>query len=294
MGVCVTELAEGEYKFKKGFKTGTSHQKDEFFDDEVAAQERKAEVEGDRVFGRSRLGLRRQEDDRQSESGVAPRLTAANLHATVDRLLAAPPALGLSMSGPAMSPLAKSCRVELTSPLGVGHSRESHAPSSPVQDGTESEPEQVQVVARSVKRARSRSGSGVDAKSDGGSVAEQTPRKNKKWKKVRGAVVHGELVESGHQLLDDVRKQLSAEALWDRRIRNRYFETTLAKISSKATKLAHLVSNDAAAALSENLFNFATVVEEQRALFSELRSSPTSLPRRVSPRRTLRFSAACR
>ena len=136
--------------------------------------------------------MRRHEDERQS--GVAPRLTAANLHASVDRLLAAPSTLALSMSGTAMSKLATPSRVE-SSP-GVGHARESYTPPSPLQDGTESEPEQVSVVARSVRRARSRSGSGVDAKSDGGSVAEQTPRKNKKWKKVRGVVVHDELVES--------------------------------------------------------------------------------------------------
>jgi hypothetical protein len=46
----------------------------------------------------------------------------------------------------------------------------------------------------------------------------------------------------------------------------------LAKLSAKASKLAHVVNNDQAAALSENLFNASTLLEEQRALFTELRS----------------------
>jgi hypothetical protein len=48
--------------------------------------------------------------------------------------------------------------------------------------------------------------------------------------------------------LVDVQQQLSPEALWGRRVRNRDFENALAKMSAKASKLAHLVNNDQAAA----------------------------------------------
>lgn len=80
-----------------------------------------------------------------------------------------------------------------------------------------------------------------------------------------------DLVESAKELLARCDATLSLEHLWDRMVRARDFENTLNKLSAKASKLAQVV------AMSEDLFRYATLLEERRAIFMHLWNEPEAL-----------------
>ena len=263
-GVFVTELGDGEYKFKRGVKMSAARHKEQYYDDDVAAQEGLEEILG----GLSATNL--WGGDSGDEGAELPaRLTASNMAASVGRLMPGP----LDPNASALSPVSHAT----TTPSLISSVSSTTVPSSasfglgPVAAARCHSDGELEQDSRPAYPIPGRRRPGRDV---GDVTAAGVADSGKRRKKGRGSLAIDEVVESGHQLLMDVQQQLSAEALWDRRVRSRDFENTLAKLSAKASKLAHIVHNDQAAALSESLFNASTSIEEQRGLFSELRSSP--------------------
>ena len=85
-GVFVTELGDGEYKFKRGVKMSATRHKEQYYDDDVAAQEGLEEILG----GLSATNL--WGGDSGDEGAELPaRLTASNMAASVGRLMPGPP-----------------------------------------------------------------------------------------------------------------------------------------------------------------------------------------------------------
>lgn len=108
----------------------------------------------------------------------------------------------------------------------------------------------------------------------GGASCAPTPSEGEGGRKKRKKWTNDGLTESGRALLKECQAQMAAELLWDRRVRARDFETTLARISAKASKLSQIINKQEAAQVSAKLLKLSTTAEEHRSLFASLRSDP--------------------
>jgi hypothetical protein len=214
LGVFVTELGEGEYKYKRGARTSALRKKDEYDNNGVVATESLEDML-ENLSDNNTYCDRDGDDD--SEQHLLARLTSASVVAIVGRLM--PGHVDPLASTIAMGPRAATRSMLSDGPLASRLS--TVAPS----DGEDN------VAPPRPIRGRRRPGHAAtreSRESEAASVVES----GKKRKKGRGSLCV-EVVESGHQLLIDVQQQLSPEALWGRRVRSCDFENTLATMSGR-------------------------------------------------------------
>ena len=275
LGVFATELEAGEYKYKRGMKKSDDHNRIEGFGDGLAARERMQKL----AEGRFSIGMapppidadaemgEEDEDDSQavSRQGRSSHLTGARL--------------ALACHGPSST--------QFASTMIAG--RSSFAASSA--SGTASQERESFDGGAGERAKQQKKGSNTDKeKAD----ESETPRALGRYgaaKKQKKGSSADEIVEANRSVLADAAAQCSPRQLWDRKVRHRDLETTLSKLSSRASKLAHMIGNTDASQLADSMFNLSTSIEEHKIFFEQIRNTPSDLilsP--MSERHSLLFS----
>ena len=282
MGVFVTNQAEGTYKFKRGLRKSQRMERKEEYENEAAAKDRLAQLQENEGAGLMEVPESDEAEDGEKDVLPVP-LTADNVAKTVGKLIAGPVGLDLSPTASGISGHSEARKFRRDHQTGFF--RANHLGAASATTTTEQLVANLTLTKARINSAASSYTAVSEAKSwaakspeqdDGTSTTAETKPTPGKSKKKGQQKQHtaGDIIQQGEAFLEESKAQCSPEALWDRRIRNRDFETLLVKLACRAPKLANILCNPQAASLAEDMFTLSTQLEEMKVFFADVRSNP--------------------
>ena len=260
LGVFKSKLSVGaSYAYRRGFKHASQHQAEQ----EHEHAEDAAHAALEEAPGGAAVPVHSSASS-VAENAVSSPNSSSMWPFNLPNLPMAPMALDSSSNVSGFSGTCSSSRSTAASSMDYGRDGDGDGIDDCDRDPEKGDPgrqvlpdDSGSVTAPRHKRMRSGDPAAAAAVLAAAAVAATAPQAKRKNK-------GDSMVDDAKQFLDTTLETYTAEHFWNRRVRARDYESVLARLSSKATKLSTFFDHPSAGRLSEQLFKTATTLESMK------------------------------